>query len=335
MTRLNITKKIRYFLSFVVILYANINNAYSQDVIINNIKYALNIDQATVLSSTLEDNIEISIPSKINYGGIDYMVTAIGDYAFYRFNKLKNVSLPESVFSIGEYAFAYCNSLEEISIPPTLKIIGYRAFFGCSNLKKVELPNEMNEINNRTFEDCVLLERIRMPQTLKSLGEGTFSGCSTLRHITLPKDLQVLQERTFQGCTALQSVQMPQTLKQIKYQAFINCKNLEHIHIPTSIEVLEYAFAGCNKITSVVIESSKLDAHYGYNYWFGNHVQHYTLNIESIKIPVGLNGKSITIGRNCKSIEADVLKGTTIDTLYLSRNIRSIGGQNDFSVKFC
>lgn len=83
-----------------------------------------------------------------------------------------------------------------------------------------------------------------------------------------------------------------------------------------------------------MIESSKLDAHYGYNYWFGNHVQHYTLNIESIKIPVGLNGKSITIGRNCKSIEADVLKGTTIDTLYLSRNIRSIGGQNDFSVKY-
>ena len=30
MTRLNITKKIRYFLSFVVILYANINNVYSQ-----------------------------------------------------------------------------------------------------------------------------------------------------------------------------------------------------------------------------------------------------------------------------------------------------------------
>ena len=111
MTRLNITKKIRYFLSFVVILYANINNVYSQDVIINNIKYALNIDQATVVSSTLKDNTEISIPSKINYGGKDYIVTTIGDYAFYRFNKLKNVSLPDSIFSIGEYAFSSCNSL--------------------------------------------------------------------------------------------------------------------------------------------------------------------------------------------------------------------------------
>ena len=334
MTRLNITKKIRYFLSFVVILYANINNVYSQDVIINNIKYALNIDQATVVSSTLKDNTEISIPSKINYGGKDYIVTTIGDYAFYRFNKLKNVSLPDSIFSIGEYAFSSCNSLEEISIPPTLNIIGQRAFSYCSNLKKIELPNEMDEINNRAFEECVLLERIRMPQTLKSLGEGAFSGCSTLRNITLPQNLQVLQECTFQRCTALQSVQIPQTLKQLKYQAFINCENLEHIHIPTSIEVLEYAFANCNKITSVVIESSKLDANYAYNYWFGNHVQHYTLNIESIKNPIGLNGKSITVGRNCKSIEADVLKGTTIDTLYLSRNIRSIGNQNDFAVKY-
>ena len=61
MTRLNITKIIRYFLSFVVILYANINNVHSQDVIVNNIEYALNIDQATVLSSTLKDDIKISI----------------------------------------------------------------------------------------------------------------------------------------------------------------------------------------------------------------------------------------------------------------------------------
>lgn len=334
MIRLNIIKKYKYFLSLIVLVYAGINNAFSQDVIVNDIKYALNIDHATVLSSTLGENIEISIPSKINYCGKDFLVTAIGNGAFYRFEKLKYVSLPESVVSIGEYAFSSCNSLEEINIPQALNIIGYRAFFGCSNLKKVELPNEMDEINGRAFEDCALLEKIKMPKILNSLGEGTFSGCSALKHIALPNNLQIIQERTFQNCTALQSVQMPQTLKELKYQAFINCKNLEQIHIPASIEVLEYAFADCNKITSVVIESSNLNISYAYNYWFGNQVLHYTLNMEKLRNKVCSNCKTIAVGRNCTSIEADVFKGLTLDTLYLSRNIKSIGSQNTFSAKY-
>lgn len=89
MIRLNIIKKYKYFLSLIVLVYAGINNAFSQDVIVNDIKYALNIDHATVLSSTLRENIEISIPSKINYCGKDFLVTAIGNGAFYRFEKLK------------------------------------------------------------------------------------------------------------------------------------------------------------------------------------------------------------------------------------------------------
>lgn len=192
----------------------------------------------------------------------------------------------------------------------------------------------MDEINGRAFEDCALLEKIKMPKILNSLGEGTFSGCSALKHIALPNNLQIIQERTFQSCTALQSVQMPQTLKELKYQAFINCKNLEQIHIPASIEVLEYAFADCNKITSVVIESSNLNISYAYNYWFGNQVLHYTLNMEKLRNKVCSNCKTIAVGRNCTSIEADVFKGLTLDTLYLSRNIKSIGSQNTFSAKY-
>lgn len=185
-------KQIINVLLFVVLVHVNIDSVYSQKVTINEINYALNIDQATVLSSSLKDDIKIVIPSKINYGGKDYMVTAIGNGAFYGFEKLINVSLLESVISIGEHAFSRCNSLERINFPQALNIIGFRAFFGCSNLKKVELSDDMDEIDNRAFEDCTSLENIKMPQTLNTLGEGTFSGCSNLKHIVLPNNLQVI-----------------------------------------------------------------------------------------------------------------------------------------------
>ena len=327
-------KQIINVLLFVVLVHVNIDSVYSQEVTINEINYALNIDQATVLSSSLKDDIEIVIPSKINYGGKDYMVTAIGKEAFYGFEKLINVSLPESVISIGDNAFSRCNSLERINFPQALNIIGYRAFFGCSNLKKVELSDDMDEIDNRAFEDCTSLENIKMPQTLNTLGEGTFSGCSNLKHIVLPNNLQVIQERTFQCCRALQSVDMPQTLKQIKHQAFISCENLEWVHIPASVDVLEYAFPQCNKITNVVIESSNLDISHAYNYWFGSQVLHYTLNMKELRNKIYSDCKTISIGRNCTLIDADVLNNLTLDTLYLSRNIKSIGSQDDFSAKY-
>lgn len=327
-------KQIINVLLFVVLVHVNIDSVYSQKVTINEINYALNIDQATVLSSSLKDDIEIVIPSKINYGGKDYMVTAIGNGAFYGFEKLINVSLPESVISIGEYAFSRCNSLERINFPQALNIIGFRAFFGCSNLKKVELSDDMDEIDNRAFEDCTSLENIKMPQTLNTLGEGTFSGCSNLKHIVLPNNLQVIQECTFQSCRALQSVDMPQTLKQIKHQAFINCENLEWVHIPASVDVLEYAFPECNKIRNVVIESSNLNISYAYNYWFGSQVLHYTLNMKELRNKIYSDCKTISIGRNCTLIDADVLNKLTLDTLYLSRNIKSIGSQDDFSAKY-
>ena len=327
-------KQIINVLLFVVLVHVNIDSVYSQEVTINEINYALNIDQATVLSSSLKDDIDIVIPSKINYGGKDYMVTAIGNEAFNGFEKLINVSLPESVISIGNYAFSCCNSLERINFPQALNIIGYGAFFGCSNLKKVELSDDMDEIDNRAFEDCTSLENIKMPQTLNILGEGTFSGCSNLKHIVLPNNLQVIQERTFQCCRALQSVDMPQTLKQIKHQAFISCENLEWVHIPASVDVLEYAFPQCNKITKVVIESSNLDISHAYNYWFGSQVLHYTLNMKELRNKIYSDCKTISIGRNCTLIDADVLNNLTLDTLYLSRNIKSIGSQDDFSAKY-
>ncbi len=100
----------------------------------------------TVTISQYNKNLkEIAIPSEID--GLP--VTAIGSYAFYRFNKvfsfttkaskLKTITIPETVQSIGKYAFYQCGKLEEIDIPLTLTTISEYAFSSCVDLKTIQL----------------------------------------------------------------------------------------------------------------------------------------------------------------------------------------------------
>lgn len=50
----------------------------------------------------------IVIPEKVTYNEQEYVVTAIGDNAFYLCNDLKHVTIPNTVTSIGEGAFWNC-----------------------------------------------------------------------------------------------------------------------------------------------------------------------------------------------------------------------------------
>ena len=67
---------------------------------------------------------DITIPNTINYEGVEYTVTAIGDSAFYRNYDLNTVIIPETVESIGNFAFKRCRWLSKVTClattPPTL-----------------------------------------------------------------------------------------------------------------------------------------------------------------------------------------------------------------------
>jgi len=64
--------------------------------------------------------------------------TSIGNYAFYGFMKLNEVTISAKVTSIGDYAFANCIALESVTIPEKVSSIGNNAFAG-SGLKTVNV----------------------------------------------------------------------------------------------------------------------------------------------------------------------------------------------------
>jgi Leucine-rich repeat (LRR) protein len=75
----------------------------------------------------------LEIPEEVN----GYKVTAIGADAFSNCEKLKNITMPNSVVSIGKNAFRQCYSLESIIIPSSVENIGSTAFCECNNLRSI------------------------------------------------------------------------------------------------------------------------------------------------------------------------------------------------------
>ena len=67
---------------------------------------------------------DVVIPSSVNYEGINYIVTSIGDYAFWDCTGLTSVVIGNSVTSIGKGAFGYCYRLTDVVIGNSVTSIG-------------------------------------------------------------------------------------------------------------------------------------------------------------------------------------------------------------------
>ena len=84
-------------------------------------------------------------------------VTSIGYHAFYKCEKLAQVTIAASVKSIGSSAFLGCKSLTGVVIPSGVTSIGECAFFGCDSLKDVTVPSNVTFIGKSAFSRTVTL----------------------------------------------------------------------------------------------------------------------------------------------------------------------------------
>ena len=122
--------------------------------IIDGIKYGLKDGKAIVAKQPTTLNGDITIPQSVEYKGIIYSVTEIGEKAFYDYSSLNSITIPDSVTSIGRHAFEGCTSLTSIIIPDSVTIIGSWAFSGCNRLASVIVPNSVNSIGASAFDGC-------------------------------------------------------------------------------------------------------------------------------------------------------------------------------------
>ena len=233
---------------------------------------------------------DITIPESVEYEGITYSVTAIGDGAFYYCTGLKSVTIPQSVTTIGESAFDGCKNLSSVTIANGVTSIGNVAFQVCTSLTSLTIPNSVTAIAENAFQGCSGLQSIvvekgnivydsredcnaliktsdnklitgcmntTIPNSITAIGSWAFFLCDGLTSINIPNSVTSIGQSAFWGCKNLVSINIPNSVTEIEEQTFALCEALTSITIPNSVTTIgSQAFSGCVGLTSVTIPNS-------------------------------------------------------------------------------
>lgn len=164
-------------------------------------------------------------------------VTEIGEYSFYEWGQIEELTLPSSLIRIGREAFWRCGKIKQIHFSEGLQTIGSYAFGSCP-IDILDLPKTLTKIEESVFSGFKQLVELNMPDSLVSIGDRAFRDCSSLRSVKLPAHLKVIPESLFSGCEALEQVQMPDDLEVIERYAFSDCLKLKSITLPNSVRIV-------------------------------------------------------------------------------------------------
>lgn len=228
---------------------------------------------------------EIIIPETLD----GYVVTEIGDYAFYGVT-VTDLTIPDTVEIIGDYAFCFCKYLYTVSGCQGLKSIGTNAFNTCKWLLHFQLYEGLQSIATEAFNNCGILE-LEIPSTCTSIGECPFPYCYDLEYINvaennpvycsvdgsifdkemttlimcagggeldykIPEGVTTIAKGAFKGCDDIRFCTIPDSVTYIAEEAFM-AANLRHIEIPEGITVIyENTFADCALLGEVTIPLS-------------------------------------------------------------------------------
>ena len=210
-------------------------------------------------------------------------ITAVGSYAFEGVkDKIKTVTLPDSVVEIKEFAFIN-STLEKITFSKNMKKIGWRAFEGNKKLKEVSTLDGIEEIDIDAFyktpwlaeqkkkNPVVILNDIlydakdytgdlEIPNTVRKINDFAFNGNRELTSVKIPNTVVSIGNSAFDGCSNLTEIQIPDSVTEIKTGAFSFCTSLKEVVLPKHLKVLESnVFSACDKLKKVVIPSSVVE----------------------------------------------------------------------------
>lgn len=119
---------------------------------------------------------DIEIPEKVTSNGVEYTVTAIGDYAVTGASKVTSITIPDCVTSIGVGAFATCNGLTSVSLGNGIETIKKEAFHRVNVLSQITLPASLTEIGEDAFSGSGLTLIVSLNETPPTAHENAFRG---------------------------------------------------------------------------------------------------------------------------------------------------------------
>ena len=238
----------------------------------------------------------------------------IGAYAFDRFFRLKEISIPEGTETIGENAFYECKSLVSIDIPDSVKSIDNSAFLysgiykdknnwengllyygdallaGDADLvpQEVVIKDGTRIIADDVFDDCTQITRVEIPDSVKCIEYNPFYRCESLKNV---KATAEILRRVIRNATE----EIEITGGEIPSWAFRGQSNLRSVKINDGItEIGERAFDNCTGLTSITIPDSVTS--------IGNSAFSGCTGLTSITIPDGITSIGYSAFSGCTGL---------------------------------
>ena len=187
----------RKITALLLVLITTVSLAYAQTPPENEIWYTTTDGRPLFINSGYKESVGLYKYSDTYSNGRGVLNFKSGDYInfinsglFGGKNRLKSITIPNSVTSIGELAFSHCNSLTSITIPNSVTSIGESAFQDCSSLKSFNGKYASSD-GRCLIKDGELiafapegLTSYTIPNSTTSIGDNAFRGCSSLTSIT-------------------------------------------------------------------------------------------------------------------------------------------------------
>lgn len=153
----------------------------SVDIVVNNMRYNVKTGEEVTIDDHIAEVVENAMALAPKYarnisrlaqfieGSITEVkgeeidgIESIVPCAFYNYDNLQSIVIPDSITQIGYTAFGNCNGLVSVSIGKGVKTIGYNAFEFCTALTSIEIPESVTLISSNVFKECTGLKKVTM-----------------------------------------------------------------------------------------------------------------------------------------------------------------------------
>lgn len=219
-------------------------------------------------SEESNEELDVTIPEMVEYNGKTYIVTAIGDSAFFGKHGLIAIVLPPTIKRIGNHAFHDCKKLSHLNMPDAVVSVGEYALRYCDYLNSVRLSDNLTEIPPYCFSSCKNLQSIELPEGIKTLSRDAFGDCFKLKQINLPEGLQTIDRGVFWNCRKMTKITLPSTLETIGDFVFWGCDSLKIINaLPAKPIRITNIFKRIKTAPKLRVPAESLDAYTNAQYW--------------------------------------------------------------------
>lgn len=247
----------------------------------------------------------VQIPGIVNNGNTTYIVTEIGDFAFYQCSELTEVTMSESITDIGSSSFYKCTGILHIGFPEFLHSIGGYAFRDCG-LLSIYLPNSLQSMGVECFAGCSELTEIHFPDSLTTISDYAFYYCTGLTELNFPNSLLTINNEAFGYCTGLTEINLPNSLRYLS--GFNNCTGLTEIHLPDSITSIgSSAFSNCTNLIEINLPNMIVT--------IGSAAFYQCTGLSEIDFPDSLRSIGTSAFYQCTGLIGELILPTTLERI--------------------